>query len=157
VADIQPRDLIQALYEKVTFPPGIASKRFVRDMACRPADAEISDRAARYAWRIAYIYRRQLPKAIADESVARKVDHQWEETDQPAMGRMPRLTCSRCERPMYSERERNAPCPGPPEPKPEPKRRRVTVEQRVVDGAVEFECHIAQESLFGAEPTEAKP
>lgn len=110
------RELIQVLYEHVTFPSGISSKRFVRDMAETATDYVLSERAERFAWRIAYVYRRQLPKAIAEEAAARKVNHQWE-LDGEILRR-----CAVCRTVQYSRRVINSACPGPPATKT-PKRK----------------------------------
>ena len=70
------RELITAL-SRVTFPCGSATKRFVRDMNAKPADYVLSQRGEAWAWRIAYICRRQLPVPLREEAERRKVDHQW--------------------------------------------------------------------------------
>lgn len=100
--------LIRAL-AGVSFAPGTVSKRFVQNMAARPADYELSERAESWAWRIAYHMRRQLPKDLAAEAVARKIDHKWEPS-------FTTVKCSVCLTVLHSERERNAPCSGPPKP-----------------------------------------
>lgn len=112
------RELIEALARNVTFPPGIGSKRFVRDMSDRPPDYVLSERATRFAWRIAYIYRRQLPAEIAKEAVDRKMNHNWVNV---ATGSKVLLKCSVCGREIWyrGQRGTNDPCPGPPEPKAE--------------------------------------
>lgn len=111
--------LIQEL-AGVSFAPATASKRFVRDMAAHDPDYELSERAEAFAWRIAYHHRRQLPKDLADEAVARKKDHIYIPGSKSKHGRV--MECSICGAPMFSKREQNAPCPGPRLPKPERKR-----------------------------------
>lgn len=62
--------LIEA-FKHVRFGIGTASKRFARDMVSARPDWEFSAKQEAFAWRIAYHYRRQLPKALADEAVDR--------------------------------------------------------------------------------------
>lgn len=136
------RELITVLHKHVTFPPGTASKRFVRDTAARPADYVLSERAERFAWRLAHIYRRQIPKAVAEEAARRKVDHQWEPAKEERW--RTREKCAVCGIHMHSERERNRPCAGPPEPKTPPKRRStaqgaVAVAKSPIDAPTLFE------------------
>jgi hypothetical protein len=102
--------IMQALAH-VSFAPGTASKRFVRQMASKPADYEYSERATAYVWRIAYIFRRQLPKELAIEAVARKVSHVPEITAESSTPR-----CAVCGY-FLTARELNAPCAGPPQSK----------------------------------------
>jgi hypothetical protein len=125
------RELIDVLARHVTFLPGIASKRFVRDMAATPADYVLSERAEAYSWRIAAIYRRQLPREIAEEALRRKVLHQW---TPPAEGADGTWKCAVCLRGLRGERERNAPCPGPPPP-PKPRKPRVKRAGAAVDAS----------------------
>jgi hypothetical protein len=144
------RELIQALYDNVTFPPGIASKRFVRDMVARPADAAISERAERYTWRIAYIYRRQLPQKIAFEAISRKRDHIWTNIG----GHKFLLECEVCKQQAYHKGSRNlnAPCPGPPEPKPiKTPRKKECSGTRGAVAVAKSPIVAPQESLFDAE------
>ncbi len=135
------REVIDVLARRVTFPCGIASKRFVRDMACTAADYVLSERAERFAWRIAYVYRRQLPKAVAEEAVRRKVDHKW-----TAPGHFDSAIpkCAVCGRLMVSKRENNAPCPGPPKVN---KRKKCDGEKGAV-AVGESSTVTPQESLF---------
>jgi hypothetical protein len=125
------RELVQALAKHVTFPPSTASKRFVHDMAARPADYLLSPRAEAFAWRIAYHFRRRLPREIATEVARRKVDHRWE----IGVGRQ---ACAVCGQFAYSKRDVNAPCPGPPSEN----RRKVVFEQKAVAGAIEVTCEV---------------
>jgi hypothetical protein len=48
---------------RVSFPPGIASKRFVREMQSVPAE-QVSPAQAAWIERLAWRYRRQLPKEL---------------------------------------------------------------------------------------------
>lgn len=148
VSTITPRELIRVLSENVTFPPATASKRFVRDMAARPADAPISGRAERFAWRIAYRFRRQLPKDIAEEAVSRKVDHQWENIG----GDKFLLKCAACGSQAWhkTSREINAPCPGTPPPRTEKTPRKSAAARGAVAGA-KSPADAPQDSLFTTE------
>ncbi len=105
--------LIQEL-ARCSMSPGTASKRFVRDMASRSAEYELSERAEAYAWRIAFHYRRQLPDDLTAEAVRRKVDHQWEARGEMATTH---AKCTVCGMTLHSPRDVNSPCPGPPKPK----------------------------------------
>lgn len=141
------RELIKVLAENVRFPPATANKRFVRDMAERPMDYVLSDRAEKYAWRIAYFFRRQLPKNVALEAVSRKVDHIWTNIG----GHKFLLECEACKAQAYhrGSRNLNGPCPGPPEPKPPKKtQRRSAAEQGAVPVA---ESPIVAPNLFETE------
>lgn len=88
--------LIRALAD-VSFSPGTANKRFVRDIAARSAEFELSARAEAYVWRIGYRMRRQLCAALAAEVVARKVDHVWHaEGSHDAPPGSPHMRCANC-------------------------------------------------------------
>ena len=113
---------VQAL-ARCSMCPGTASKRFARDIATMPPDKELSSRQAAFLWRLLYVFRRQLPREIAEEAVRRKVDHKWEIAGEKHMDDRD-YRCSVCGYHLTSKRERNAPCPGPPEPKPPKKPRK---------------------------------
>lgn len=113
-------DPLVIAFGRVRMAPGTASKRFVQTLLAWPKERELSPRAEAYLWRIAFHYRRQLPKSVAEESVSRKVNHKWVNIG----GDKVLPECSSCKRRVYrgSGREINAPCPGPPQPKTPPKR-----------------------------------
>lgn len=107
-------ELIQAL-AGCTYAPGTWSKRFVRDVASLPHDKELTAKQEACAWRLAYTFRRQMPRSIAEEALRLKIDHRCTKADPYGW-----FTCEICLRPI-SKREVNGPCPGPPDPKPERK------------------------------------
>lgn len=124
------RELIDLMARCVTFPPGIASKRFVQDTASASPEHVMSERAERFAWRIAYVYRRQLPNKVAEEATRRKVDHKWTISHETQSGRViPK--CATCGNFMHSKREENAPCAGPSAPPKTPRRRSSTAQGAV--------------------------
>ncbi|HXR75190.1 MAG TPA: hypothetical protein VN737_04385 [Bryobacteraceae bacterium] len=107
------RELITIMAENVTFPPGTASKRFVRDMAAHPVDYVLSPRAEKYVLAVEFTFRRQLPPDVRAEVESRKVEHQWVNIG----GDNFLLECSVCKRTAWHKGDRiiNGFCFGPPE------------------------------------------
>ena len=62
--------LIKAL-ARVTFVPGTAYKRYVRQVSAWPDSRVLTEKSERFAWKIAYHYRRQLPRELANEAMDR--------------------------------------------------------------------------------------
>lgn len=112
-------DPLVVAFQRVRMAPGTASKRFVQTLLAWPPERELSLRAEAYLWRIAFHYRRQLPKGLAREAADRKVSHCWT----PLEG--VRFECSSCKQQVWGTKSRtvNAPCPGPPVPKGTPRKR----------------------------------
>ena len=114
---IAAKELAALIHRHVTFVPSTGAKTFVTRVAAKP-DMNISPRGEAWLWRIAYNYRRQLPKDLAEEAVRRRILHTWQVVDE-ATGK---IKCSVCEMESFlRSRERNAPCLGtawPPRRRP---------------------------------------
>lgn len=109
--------LIRA-FAGVTFAPATASKRFAKDMLSAPTDYVLTTKQEAFAWRLAYIFRRQMPKHLVDVAMQNILFHDWQPVDKPEFGNPNlKLRCSVCLNFMWSERERNRPCCGPPTPR----------------------------------------
>ena len=57
--------IVEALYG-CSFCPGSSQKRFVRQMFERDRGKALTDRQRAYLWAIAWSWRRQLPRALAE-------------------------------------------------------------------------------------------
>ncbi|MCL5742977.1 MAG: hypothetical protein M1541_03475 [Acidobacteria bacterium] len=59
--------IVEAL-ARCSFAPGTSPKRFVHQMAARAANSRspLTDRQRAYLWAVAWSWRRQLPRALAD-------------------------------------------------------------------------------------------
>ena len=57
--------IVEALYG-CSFCPGSSQKRFVRQMFGRDRGKALTDRQRAYLWAIAWSWRRQLPRALAE-------------------------------------------------------------------------------------------